>query len=613
MNGKNVLVIEDNPLNMKLVKQLITLANYHAIEAFTAEDGLQLAKDTHPDLILLDIQLPGMDGLSALRIMKNDAAIKDIPVIALTAHAMSGDEMKAREAGCDGYLIKPIDTEQFFKTLKIYLEREKTDTKSEPVKSTRDEASPRGPTILVVDDDPLNVKLLSASLGATGYRILKAFGGMEAIEMVKANTPDLILLDIMMPDMDGYEVIQKLKRHPETKDIPIVLITALEGEEEKARGLAVGADEFLNKPVNTAELETRVLSLLRMKKYQEQLCSRIQTENTVLGEAVPKEACEQDGHIPNVLVIEDNLRDAHLIVNHLEAMPLNYKIVQTGEETLTLIRNERIDLVLLDLMLPDLNGIDICREIKGSEKTISIQVVIVTTFDDLRMKIRGIEVGADDFLVKPLNREEIKARVAALLKKKAFMDRLHERADVAIQAAMVDNLTGVYNYAYFKHFMELEIKRSIRQENKMALLMIDVDNFKRFNDTFGHPAGDMALAGIGRHLKDNVRDIDVVARYGGEEFAVVLPYAGWRTGIQVAERLLSLINEQQMMIDGNPSFAASVTMSIGLAVYPDNGISAEAIVCAADDALYEAKRQGKNRICQAKNTGCRGDRVPVTG
>jgi two-component system cell cycle response regulator len=543
-----------------------------------------------------------MDGLSALKIIKNDPDIRDIPVITLTAHAMRGDELKAKEAGCDGYLSKPIDTKQFFKTLETYMEEEQKKEKTEDENSLKIKEPKWGPTILVVDDEPLNVKLLAANLGAAGYRILKAYSGFEALEIMETNTPDLILLDIMMPGMDGYEVIRRLKQLKETKDIPIVLITALEGEEEKAKGLAAGADEFLNKPVNTTELETRVLSLLRMKKYQEQLVSRVQTEKDVLGKSGQEESGEHDDNRPTVLVVEDNLKDAHMIVHHLNEMPLNYRIVQTGAEALKIVREEAIDLVLLDLMLPDLDGIEICKEIKGSEKTISVQVVIVTTFDDLKMKIRGIEVGADDFLVKPLNRDEIKARVSALLKKKAFMDRLRESANAALKAAIIDHMTGVYNHSYFEHFLLLEIKRSLRQENKMALLMIDVDNFKRFNDTYGHPAGDKALSSVAKILKDNVRDVDVVARYGGEEFAVVLPYAGWRSGQQVAERLLEIIHKQQIAGVGNQVDAASVTVSIGLAVFPDNGMSSESIISSADGALYSAKRQGKNRVCCAEKS-----------
>jgi two-component system cell cycle response regulator len=599
VGDKKVLVIEDNPLNMKLVRQLITIGHYDVVEAFTAEDGISQARKIRPDLILMDIQLPDMDGLTAVKVIKDDPAISEIPIIALTAHAMRGDDLKARAAGCSDYLSKPIDTKLFFKTLQKYLDIEPQADRIITEDVAESKKALCGPTILVVDDDPLNVKLLAAKLGASGNRILTAYNGFEALEIIKTRTPDLILLDIMMPGMDGYEVIKRLKEQKDTKHIPIILITALESEEEKKKGFAAGADEFLNKPVNTTELETRVLSLLRMKKYQEQLSARIQAEKDVIGKAVCNDSNEESQMIPTVLVVEDNAKDAHIIEHYLNGMQLNLKIVRTGMEALDIIGNEKIDLVLLDIMLPDLDGMDICRKIKESEKTLSVQVVIVTSFDDMKMKIRGIEEGADDFLVKPLNPDEIRARVTALLRKKLFMDRLNQRANAALQAAINDELTGVHNHAYFKHILELEIKRSRRHENKMALLMLDVDNFKRFNDAYGHPAGDRALMALGSALKDNVRDVDVVARYGGEEFAVVLPYAGWSAGRQVAERLLETINKQKILIDSGGKETAGISISIGLAVFPDNGISAESIVNAADSALYDAKRKGKNRACCA--------------
>jgi two-component system cell cycle response regulator len=582
---------------MKLVRQLIHIGKHKVLEASNAEDGIHLARARRPDLILIDIQLPGMDGLTAAKIIKTDPVSGKIPVVALTAHAMRGDEIKAKEAGCNDYLSKPIDTKAFFKMLETYLAVPEHEFSAGEEETAEEGPQKRAPTILVVDDEALNVKLLAARLGSSGYRILKAYNGIEALKIIEAGMPDLILLDIMMPEMDGYEVLRKLKENDRTKCIPVVLITALEGKNEKAKGLEAGADEFLNKPVNATELETRVRSLLRMKKYQEQLTARLQVEDNLRGCETPRTSKEGDKRLPTVLVVEDDPNDAHLIAAYLDDLALNITLAGSGEEALKILGSKKIDLLILDLMLPDRDGIDICRWIKESDDRASMQVVIVTTLDDLKVKIRGIEQGADDYLVKPLNRDEIKARVKALLKKKSYMDRLSTRANDAMKAAIMDSLTSVYNYTYFNHALELEIKRSLRHNDEMALLMIDVDNFKQVNDSLGHPAGDRFLAAFGEVLKSSVRDVDIAARYGGDEFVAILPYSGRQGALQAAERMQEILSARPVEPAGSDHPAAFCTASVGIAVFPENGMTADALKNAADSALYRAKKQGKNRIC----------------
>ncbi|MBW2370760.1 MAG: response regulator, partial [Deltaproteobacteria bacterium] len=266
MSNKTVLVLEDNELNMKLVVTLLKIGKYQVLEAPDAATGIRLAREHVPDLILMDIQLPDMNGLSATRLIKSDPKTEKIPVVALTAYAMAEDEQAALGAGCDGYLSKPIDTENFLKIITNFMSGNgnEKDRVSTGLKSR----------ILIVDDDAMNVKLLSALL-ATEYHLSKAYSGAEALEIVREKMPDLILLDIMMPGIDGYEVTRQLKSNTKTRNIPIILVTALGGDEDKAKGIASGADEFLNKPVNQTELKARVKSLLKLKVYQEQLTAHV--------------------------------------------------------------------------------------------------------------------------------------------------------------------------------------------------------------------------------------------------------------------------------------------------------------------------------------------------
>lgn len=260
MAPKTILVVEDNELNLKLVKELLTLGKFNTLTAADAETGIELARRHKPDLILMDIQLPGLDGLSATRVIKSDEHLKDIPIVALTSYAMQGDEQKAKAAGCNGYLTKPIDTRNFTNTLSSYLLRSaRSDL---PVKAK----VRKNPVILIVDDEPKNLKLLEASLDKAPFRIEPAYSGPEALIKARDLMPDLIVLDVMMPQMDGYEVARRLKSDPELKKIPIIILTSLNDSENKETGLSVGAEDFLTKPVKTGELTARINSMLGLKQ-----------------------------------------------------------------------------------------------------------------------------------------------------------------------------------------------------------------------------------------------------------------------------------------------------------------------------------------------------------
>ncbi len=458
--------------------------------------------------------------------------------------------------------------------------------------------------ILIVDDDSLNLKLMVASLLPGPYECITASNGLEALEQVEKQPPDLILLDIMMPGLDGYQVAARVKEDPATRNIPIILITALDDTDSKVRGLEAGADEFLNKPVHAAELQARVKSLLRLKRYQEQLRSRHQAESRFTG---PLEEISGRGRIelPSVLLVEDEEKDSRLMQMQLYGQPYEVKTVTSGEQALLCARQERIDLILLDILLPGMDGFEVVRSLKESEGTKNIQIVALTSLQDLESKIKGIELGVDDYLTKPVNAYELRARISALIKKKAYLDGLQSGYRSAVRSAITDRLTGLYNHAYFYHFLENELKRSHRHGRSVALLMIDIDDFKEVNDTLGHLAGDEILKALGTLISGNAREIDVPFRYGGEEFALVLPYTDTSCALTAAERLVQVIGGHPFKTAGS-SHPKRLTVSIGIAAYPGEGKDLEDLVKKADVALYRAKSEGKNRICtwcEAGGTG----------
>ncbi|MDY7033609.1 MAG: response regulator, partial [Thermodesulfobacteriota bacterium] len=535
--------------------------------------------------------LPGIDGLSATQVIKQDPVLKEIPVIAVTAHAMQGDNHKAIEAGCHGYISKPIDTRSFSEKIGQFLQEKSTNQKVIEGKETNHKSK-----ILIVDDKPLNVKLLAAIIPVEEYQIIKAYDGMEALEKSLSESPDLILLDILMPGMDGYEVTKKLKEDSHTRYIPIVLITSLDEEEDKVKGLEAGADEFLNKPVNPHELLARVRSLILLKQYREELSKRVQTQQTFALSTNHHETTQADKDLPVILVVEDNKSDAMLIKHSLHGQPYRIKLVRDGDEAISYIRKERVDLLLLDILLPHTDGFEVCRCVKDGENTKTIQIVLITCLSDLEIKIKGINLGADDFLVKPINQEEIKARVKALLKKKAYLDQLNTNYEIALNSAMIDKLTNVYNQSYFKHFLEFEMKRSQRDMRPIALALIDIDDFKQYNDILGHLAGDQILKMFTRLLIKNVREVDLLARYGGDEFAVIMSSADEEKARNIAERIRSEVWKH----DFPPCMSLpdkKLSTSMGIAFCPKDAKTVNELIEKSDKALYKAKKEGKNRVC----------------
>jgi two-component system, cell cycle response regulator len=591
MKTTTVMVVEDNPLNMKLVRSLLKLNGYQVLEAEDAELAIRLAAAHQPDLILMDIQLPGMDGLEATRIIKSQEESREIPVVALTSYAMSGDEQKAREALCSGYITKPIDTRKFIDTIKGFINNSESVTQPLPKKERSGK-----PRILIVDDEPLNIKLLNGKLPEGKYETLSCTSGIEAIRIATQEEPDLILLDVMMPDMDGFTVSRLLKEKATTRGIPIILVTALDGLDNKLKGLETGADEFLTKPVNTIELLSRINSLLRLKQYRERLSLHNQSEKSFNASAGQADKPEESFFPAKILIVDDDEKDSQIFKSFFKDRNYDLEWVKSGEEALDLVLWKDFDLILLDVLLPGLDGFEICSRLKNAARTRDIQIILVTCLPELTNKIKGIELGADDYLIKPINSRELQARTKVLLDKKRCMDLLYLKYESALNSAIYDGLTTLYNQTYFRKFFEQEMKRAARQKYQVTLIILDVDNFKEINDSWGHLSGDHILSELGSLIKNNVREIDLTARYGGDEFALVLPYADQDEAIQVAERVRAAIVSHPFS-QNNGSETLRLTISIGIASFPTDGSTLEEVIRNADQALYLAKREGKNRFC----------------
>jgi diguanylate cyclase (GGDEF)-like protein len=443
-----VLVVEDDATNMKLTSLILHNAGHSVLRAVNAETGMSLARDEQPDLILMDIQLPGMDGLAATAILKQDPATASIPVIALSALAMNADAERSMSAGCEAHIVKPLRYNELYVAMeRLLLEPKVAAARPNAAGSSPNMTAPA--SILIVDDEIQNRRLLQALLKPDGYVTRTAASGRQALASIADDPPDLILLDDMMPGINGRDVIRSVKADPATRSIPIIMVTIQTEREARLAALEAGAEEFLTKPVDRAELWLRVRNLLRLKELSD-------------------------------------LLERHQVT--LEA--------------------------------------------------------------------------------------EVQIRTAELQ-----------------QLAHYDALTGLPNRALVYETLTKALVHASAVGQTIAVLFLDLDDFKNVNDTMGHAIGDELLIQVSNRLLQCLRIRDMVGRLGGDEFALILmTQDGPHHAAAVAKKIQSELQEP-FYLDGHN---VSVTASIGITLSPVDAADAQTLIKYADTAMYQAKQAGRD-------------------
>jgi diguanylate cyclase (GGDEF)-like protein len=304
-----------------------------------------------------------------------------------------------------------------------------------------------------------------------------------------------------------------------------------------------------------------------------------------------------------ILVVEDSRTQADALAQVLSRDGHRVTVAQDGREAIRRVRTDAPDLVLLDLVLPDMDGLEVLRIIKARPEEQFTPVILLSAKSDLDSRVTGLRIGADDFLAKPFADAEVLARAGAMLRIKSLQDQLRAAKSQLEKLSVTDGLTGLFNHRHFQERLHEEFRRAQRYSDPVSLMMLDLDHFKSINDRYGHPFGDVVLKGTADLLRHSVRDPDICSRYGGEEFAVILPKTHLAGALSVAERIWRELGLQRYALEEidpetHKPRHLNVTASIGIAFYPSKDItSAEALVKHADEALYRAKREGRNTIC----------------
>ncbi len=455
--------------------------------------------------------------------------------------------------------------------------------------------------VLVVDDVLPNVKLLAAKLTREYFDVVTANSGPEALERIKAQHPDIVLLDVMMPGMDGFEVCERIRADPATMHIPVIMVTALSDVSDRVRGLEAGADDFLTKPVNDVALFARVRSLVRLKMMMDEWRLRESTSGQ-LGMLVSTDSVQnQTAEGARVLVVEDSAIDLDKIDETLARDRNMVTDTDSCSAGLELALKEEFDLIIVSLTLMREDGLRLCSQLRSQERSRQIPILLLADETDMDRVAKGLELGANDYLIKPIDRNELLARTRTQVRRKRYQDRLRANYEQSLSMALTDSLTGLFNRRYLSAHLPRLLDRSGGNAKPVSALMFDIDHFKVVNDSWGHGVGDEVLREVAGRASRNLRNFDLVARLGGEEFVVIMPDTDMAQAMLVAERLRKRIAETSFEVTA-PVQKIDVTISIGVAVTdgrldadgkPESG---DQLLRRADMALYQAKRSGRNRV-----------------
>ncbi len=451
--------------------------------------------------------------------------------------------------------------------------------------------------VLVVDDVPANVKLLEARLSAEYFDVVTANCGAQALEICQRAECDIVLLDVMMPDIDGFEVCRRLKSDPRTHFIPVVMVTALDSPSDRVRGLDAGADDFLTKPVSDVVLIARVRSLTRLKMMTDELRMRAITSHEIGVQAPEREAIADTGKGGRILLVDDRPSSYERLAPVLTEEHA-VDVEPNPSEALFHAAEGNYDLLIVSLNLENFDGLRLCSQVRSLERTRSVPLLALSDADNNVQLMRGLEIGVNDYLLRPVDKNELLARSRTQIRRRRYTHFLRDSVQNSLEMAITDPLTGLHNRRYLEGHVGTLAEQAAARGKPLALMILDIDFFKSINDTYGHDAGDDVLREFATRIRKSIRGIDLAARYGGEEFVIVMPETDLHVAGIIAERLRRSIANEPFSIEKGTK-RIEVTISVGISMLEKKSEPVADVLKRADQALYRAKHDGRNRVVVA--------------
>jgi len=417
---------------------------------------------------------------------------------------------------------------------------------------------------LIVEDSPVFRQTIQHTLEQLGFTTLSVETGAAGMEALRDKRFDLLVLDLHLPDQSGLEIARRIRAQAAHRLLPILMLTSDDSRLRTQRALDAGVTELFRK-TKIAELHESLREYI--SRMQRQLRGR-------------------------VMLIEDSPTTSELLAYMLGKMSLEVDRFETGEAALEAVARNSYDLIICDIVLAgQITGLGVTRAVRSMEGEVArIPILGLSALDDAARKIEMLKIGANDYVAKPVVEEEFVARVGNLISSKQLFDQVQAQRRELRERSIRDALTGLYNRHYLAEVSAQLFANADRQQRPLAVMMVDLDHFKKINDTYGHDVGDKVLASVGQLLQKDCRQGDVAARFGGEEFVILLPDCPQAAATQRAERLLADLRELHPC-------EIPVTASIGVSAQGASGIIGfDQLFKLADEAVYEAKTSGRNRV-----------------